>query len=130
LKERKMAINLIGANKYFKVHAKSKIWKEFSEEQKTGGIENAKQHLSRELRRAMKEDEPPYEYGDERRDEYAVYEQALFILTQIGIVDGSTESVQSLAPTADEPEVRVSKTHGKWSPEALRWLGYSGVIMT
>ena len=125
-----MAINLMGANEYFRVHAKSEIWGEYSQAQREGAIENAKQDLSGELGRPMNEDEPPYKHGDRVREDRAVYEQALFILEQIGIVRGKSSPVPSLTAVTDEPETRVSRTHGKWAPKALRWLGYSGAIAT
>ena len=124
-----MAIDLDGANEYFKTLGKSKIWLDYSIERRTGAIEEAKAFLSQELRRPMDEDEPPYKPGDAWREDRAVYEQAIFILDQIGMTDGMTAPIQSLGAIPPEPEVRVTRTHGRWAPKALRWLNYSGVIL-
>jgi len=78
----------------------------------------------------MNEDEPPYKQGDARRDDRAVYEQAIFILDQIGMTDGISSPIPSIGAVPDEPEVRVNRNHGRWAPKALRWMNYTGVIVT
>ena len=124
-----MAIDVIGANEYFGLHVKAEQWKEFSSPgQKEGAIAKARRDLSRELGRAM-DDAAEYREGDRKCDAFAVYEQALFILEQGGVVHGKSSPIQSLAVASEEPEVRPSGVVGKWGPEALRWLGYDGGVM-
>jgi hypothetical protein len=65
----------------------------------------------------MREEEPP---GSKTCDEYAVYEQALHALLQMGQGEAIGTSVPALrGNNADLPQ----PPPGKWAPEALRWLG-------
>ena len=73
-------INLANANAYFEGRTVGKFRKEYSGEQKEAAITQARRDLARAIGRPMRDDEPPYEEGQKRRDEYAVYEQALYSL--------------------------------------------------
>jgi len=122
-----MAINLDGANTYFKSHVKAKVWLEYSIPQRTNAIEQAKRDLSQELGRPMDENLSPYQYGDRRRDDFVVYEQAIYILKQNGIVEGEGSAVPPLDAGEVQPEVISNE---KFAPAALRWLGQAmGVVM-
>jgi len=111
------------ANAYFKGHVKGVVWAEYSPDQKVGAIEQAKRELSRNFKRAMRDDEPEYQPGESLRDEFAVYEQALHTLEQVGIVRGTTGNVQDLTGRANDAGATAPKTQMEVSPAALRWLG-------
>lgn len=111
------------ANAYFKGRTIGAKWAEYSAEQKTAAIDQARRDLSRALRRPMRDDEPPYREGDTKRDEFAVYEQAVYSLLRDAQPNGGGSSVPSLDP--DEPKPRsntLAVGGGKWSIEALSWL--------
>lgn len=125
-------IDLSGATAYFKSHTRFKVWNEYSSEQRERAIEQAKRDLSRALGRPMREDEPPYAFGDRTRDEYAVYEQALFTLLRdvlpLGVGGGDIPSPSS--EDAQDAAYSLAKGKGKWSEEALAWFGASGRVQT
>lgn len=111
------------ANAYFKGRTIGAKWAEYSAEQKTAAIDQARRDLSRALRRPMRDDESPYREGDTKRDEFAVYEQAVYSLLRDAQPNGGGSSVPSLDP--DEPKPRsntLAVGGGKWSIEALSWL--------
>ena len=120
-----MAIDIGGANAYFKSRTSCDDWGSYSVEQRIAAIEQAKRDFSRALGRPLKEDEPPYAYGDRTRDEYAVYEQALYTLLRDAQQKGVTSSsLPSLNPDEAQDPRRIHSTGvGKWSTEALAWLG-------
>ena len=110
------------ANNYFSGHALSRAWNEYSGEQKDAAILQAKRELSAELARPMAEDEPPYKFGDRTRDEYAVYEQAVFILLQRCHPEGGGDATPVL--DAENAKTLVPDSFaGRWSKDAIRWLG-------
>lgn len=116
-------ICLQNANAYFSGRTIAKQWNEYSGAQKEAAIAQARRDLARALGRAMREDEPPYEEGQRKRDEFAVYEQAAYTLLR----DCSPEGGGSAVPSLDGDEVRtqnkqMSTGGGKWSIEALSWL--------
>ena len=119
------------ANAYFKSHPMGANWAEYSAEQKNSAIEYAKRELSRALGRALKEDEPQYRYGDRARDEYAVYEQALYVLLR----DCQPNSTGVVMPSSEPDEAQPTAhtmANGKdhFAAEALRWLGGSVRVET
>ena len=121
-----MAIDIHGANAYFKAHPDWKIWDDYDLGRRMGAIELAKAFLSREFGHPMNEDEPPYQYGDVRREDRAVYEQAIFILNQKGMTGGINSTIPSLGSIPLEPEVRTNIHKGRLAPMALYWLNYIG----
>lgn len=111
------------ANAYFEGRTVGKFWAEYSGEQKEAAIAQARRDLARAIGRPMKDDEPPYEEGQRKRDEYAVYEQALYSLLRDVNPEGSGEALPSL--NSDETKSKLSSMGvggGKWSIEALAWL--------
>jgi hypothetical protein len=117
-------ITVEGANAYFADRTMGAAWSEYTFAQQESAIIQAKRDLSRALGRAMKEDEKPYQFGDRLRDEYAVYEQALYTLLR----DVQPEKNGSMVPALEldekqENKYTLSKGRGKWSEEALAWLG-------
>lgn len=119
-----MSIDRTNADTYFTDHACTAEWFAFSVENRDGAIVAAKRLLSRGLGRAMSENEAPYEYGHIARDEYAVYEQALYILTTSRVGDGGTGAPYPVAM----PQTQEQGTKRPWlySAAALRWLGWLG----
>lgn len=121
-------IDVEGANKYFRTRTVFEQWNEFSTEQQSGAIEQAKRDLSRELGRVMNENEQPYQMGQKRRDEYAVYEQAFYSLMIYSFPTGNDSTVVSPLPNDEENYQfengagRHLEGYGKWSKEALLWL--------
>jgi len=112
------------AGAYFKSHPMGAVWAEYSAAQRSSAVEYAKRELSRALGRPMKENEPPYSYGDRTRDEYAVYEQALYVLLR----DCQPQSAGVVMPSAEPDEAQPAAhtlANGKdhFAAEALRWLG-------
>lgn len=111
------------ANAYFQGRTVGKFWGEYSGEQKVAAIAQARRDLARAIGRPMKDDEPPYEEGQKKRDEFAVYEQALYSLLRDANPEGTGEALPSL--NGDETRSKLtlmSVGGGKWSIEALSWL--------
>lgn len=119
-----MNITLERAAVYFSKHAQRDLWNEYSLHQKEAAIAQARRDLSRALGRPMRDDEPEYAEGDRTRDEYAVYEQALYTLLRDADPRGAVESPVPSLNQAEVPSGRLSRLsgHGKFSPEALSWL--------
>jgi len=64
-------------------------------------------------------------------DEYAVYEQAIYTLLRDANPSGTGADIPSLEP--DEKQDRqytLGTGRGKWSEEALAWLGASNRVET
>lgn len=112
-------INVQNANAYFAGRTIGRAWDEYSGEQKDAAILQAKRELSKI--RPMLEDEPPYQLGDVHRDEFAVYEQAAYLLFRDTLPAGSGELTPSLDEAKERPVPR--DLDGRWSIDALVWLG-------
>ncbi len=110
------------ANAYFAGHTLARAWDEYSGAQKDAAILRARRELSRELGRPMRDDEPAYKEGDQIRDEYAVYEQAAYLLLRDVHPEGSG-SAQPVLDAQEAPTLVPQAFCGKWSRDALRWLG-------
>lgn len=124
-------ICLQNANAYFNGRTIGDSWNEYSGEQKEMAIQQARRDLSRALGRAMNDDEPPYQEGDTRRDEYAVYEQAAYSLFRTALPKGGGSATPSLEPQEAKPKATSLGTgSGKWSVEALAWLADKLTIVT
>ena len=121
-----------GAKTYFSTRTMGSAWAEYSTEQRRTAIEQAKRDLSRALGRPMRENEPQYAYGDTTRDEYAVYEQALFSLLRDAMPNGSGggDIPAPVSEDAQDAAYSLAKGKGKWSEEALAWLGARGRVQT
>lgn len=118
-----MAIDIQGANRYFGETTLAGTWMEYSTDQRSAAIAQAKRELSKAIGRAMREDEPPYAPGDAKRDEYAVYEQALFSLVRDADPMGSGAAIPSLDADDRRPVgFTLRDGMGNWSKRALSWL--------
>ena len=122
-------IDVNGADTFFSTRTVGAAWEEFSADQRKCAIEQAKRDLARALGRAMREDEPQFRRGDRTRDEYAVYEQALYTLLRDANPSGTGADIPSIEP--DERQGRrysLAAGCGKWSEEAIAWLGVSSSV--
>lgn len=111
-------IDINGAERYFAQgnHVESAAWAAFPPSARRGAVIQARRLLERALGRALKDDEADFNPGDTARDEFAVYEQALYILSHSRIYDAGS---QAPYPTALN---QVSDGIGGISREALRWF--------
>lgn len=117
-------ISVDNANAYFSTRTIGEQWNEYTVKQRQTAIDQAVRDLSRAIGRKIREDEPQFRLGDTRRDEYAVYEQAVFSLIRDVMPAGGGSAVPSLNPDeVKEPRTTLSTGCGKWSMEALAWLG-------
>jgi hypothetical protein len=113
-------INVQNANSYFAGHTLGKAWNEYSGAQKDAAILQARRELSALVLRPMRDDEPPYREGDAWRDEYAVYEQAVYLLLRDSLPVGGGELTPSLDEAKERPVPR--SVCGRWSESAVNWL--------
>lgn len=124
-------ICLQNANAYLKSRTLWEAWNEYSGDQKEAAITQARRDLSRALGRPMKDDEPPYQEGDTKRDEYAVYEQAAYSLLTNALPKGGGSMTPSLTPDETKPKGHtLADGYGKWSKEALSWLADRLTVVT
>lgn len=124
-----MAINVEGASQYFKGTTFSAKWGEYTKDQKESAIEMAKREFGRALGRPLNEDEPPYKHGDETREEFAAYEQAIYTLLRDVQPSVSGTAVPSLDQEDQKsPPFTLAGGKGQWSPRALSWLGKIGTV--
>lgn len=128
-----MAINLDGANGYFapENHSKAAVWMRYSVVQRTGAIAEAKRDLSRALKRALDENEPPFKPGDRRREEFAVYEQALWRLEGSVQADPDTgDIIATLRGRQETDDVAQGRdrSFAGIAHAAMLWLGWDGNV--
>ena len=113
-------INVQNANAYFAAHTFGRAWNEYSGAQKDAAIIQARRELSALVLRPMRDDEPPFREGEAHRDEYAVYEQAVYLLLRDSLPDGSGELTPSLDEAKERPVPQA--IDGRWSKCAVNWL--------
>ena len=120
-------INVANANSYFKGNVLLKVWEEYSGEQKSAALLQARRELSMLLGRPLRDDEPAYREGDRFRDEFAAYEQAAYLLIRDSLPEGGGE----ITPSLDEGKERpVPRAIGGRAVEALKWLTGGRVART
>ena len=118
-----MNITLERACEYFKTRTTGAAWAEYSADQKETAIAQARRDLARALGRPIRDDEPEYREGDQTRDEYAVYEQALYTLLRDAAPKLGNGVIPSLEPDEAQGRAGTLRTgQGRWSAEALSWL--------
>lgn len=116
-------ISIQNANAYFKNRTIGRQWELYSGAQKQAAIDQARRDLAKAIRRPMKDDEPPYREGDTKRDEYAVYEQAVYSLLRDTLPEGTGEATPNInGDEAKSANTQLAVGGGKWSIEALSWL--------
>jgi len=122
-------IDVTGAANYFASSTLSQAWAEYSGKQKEAAIAQAKREFGRALGRPLREDEPPFQEGDQVREEYAAYEQAIYTLLRDAQPTGTGTAVPSLDQDDQKaPAHTLAGSKGQWSPRALAWLGKLSVI--
>lgn len=123
-------ITVDGASEYFAAHVKAEVWTNTSDSARTAALGHARRLLARALGRAMDDTETAYEEGDTVRDEYAVYEQALYMIENGIIANGEGSSPQAVLAAEDgDPDQPRKADRSPYAPEALRWLGYRGAVV-
>lgn len=119
-----------GAIEYFNTHPRGQVWGQTSQPAANAALAHARRMLARALGRPMSDDETPYAEGDTTRDEYAVYEQALWLIINGVIANGEGSAPQPiLAADGDDLETPAKRDDQIYAPEALRWLGYRGSVV-
>lgn len=117
-----MSASVTGSETYFAPanHLRASIWAKFEENQKAGAIAHAKRILNRAC--AMDDIETEIDVTMEINPEYAIYEQALYMLMNVPMnnADGSFAVAMAADPKA-ESKARKAET-GLIAPEALAWL--------
>ena len=115
---------------YFKSggHLKAATWAQAGEEACASAICAARRTLARALGRAMNDAEDAYAEGDNTRDEYAVYEQALWMIENGVVANGQGSAALAQMAGAQDAQARVAtgSQAALYAPEALRWLGWTG----
>jgi len=119
-------INFKNAQVYFASgsHHKAAVWSGFNPKTREGAIAAARRVIARGLGRALNDDERDYKEGDRIREEYAIYEQALWMMEngQVANATGS-DPVPVLTGKAEAADTSARSPYGAFAPEALRWLG-------
>jgi len=124
-----MNITVERATKYFGMTTFAAKWGEYAREQRVVAITMAQREFARALGRSLLDDEPEYVMGDQVREEFAAYEQALYTLLRDVEPTGSGTAVPSLDQEVRKaPAFTVGGVKGQWSPRALAWLGHIGTV--
>jgi hypothetical protein len=126
-----MSASVNNAEAYFAPanHLRAAVWAKFDETQKAGAIAHAKRILNRAC--TLDDIETEIDVTMEINPEYAIYEQALYMLMNLPMDnrDGSFAVALAADPKA-EGKARKAET-GLIAPEALAWLtGGSGVELS
>lgn len=125
-----MEITLENADIYFSGdnHTMSAVWSAYTETQRKAALATARRNIERSLHRTLKDSQTD---GDDIRDDFAVFEQALFELRKRPMSnanEGQPYPVAQDAVLAQGAEA-VRSRFPQWSDEALRWLGWNGVAV-
>ena len=120
-----MSICIQNADAYFKGRTLGRQWAEYSGAQRNAALLQARRDLSRALGRPLRDDEPAYKEGDTRRDEFAVYEQAIYTLIRSVAPDGNGDLVQPLEGAETRHVAAINTAGGRFSMDALSWLADS-----
>jgi len=120
-----MSISANGALEYFSTHVEGVVWQAYGEALQAMAIVHARRELSRMLGRELSDSESAYVEGDQLRDEYAVYEQALYLLRMSSMPNAESSAPVFATPDPDsKPSAGVVLRHGLGiAPGACRWLG-------
>jgi hypothetical protein len=125
-----MSSSLSNAEAYFGAanHIKAPTWAAFEPEVKQAAIAQAKRVLNRQARVEDIESELAVDMAGGINPEYAIYEQALWLLSNLPMAnaDNSFAIVEAADPetTSKARKAQVAEI----SPEAIRWLCPSGSI--
>jgi hypothetical protein len=119
-----MAINLAGANDYFADgnHPRASVWQGFanSPDLQKAAIAQAKRVWVRMLKRDLEDPTDPTDATEFPRDDFTIYEQALYELENGIIADGSLATSKFIAGRTKPDEARERSVQAI-APEAMRW---------
>ena len=122
-----MQITPQNADAYFALgsHANGELWLKFAAPHRAGAVATARRMFEREFRRTL--DDAGERDTVSYREDYAVYEQALWLLlgTPFGDASGG-DAVSVLQGDAEGATEANGRRRPRWSPEAVRWLGGTG----
>ena len=101
-------------------HIRSAAWARFQPEQKAAAIAQAKRILSRAC--SSEDIEEDFDTDEDSNPEYAIYEQALYMLQNLPMANA--DETFSIADAADpESDTKTKRPdQGTIAPEARRWL--------
>lgn len=120
-------IDITNANEYFAAgkHSQSAAWSAFTQPQREAALLHARRLIARELGRALVDTEAAYVEGDVARDEYAVYEQSLFMLRNMPVSNGQG-TLPAWVGTEVEADTEAQRARNRnpsaISPEARKWM--------
>ena len=123
-----MTIAHLAAVDYFKDHLRGTIWNGFGETQQVAALAHAKRVLNRLINANLDEetiDTANYIY----RPDYAVYEQALWMLENGVIANGEKSAPGFIASDPEKPDNARDSQKAMISPETMRWLGVSPMLV-
>jgi len=127
-------IDYTGAQAYFAMgnHPKAAIWSAFTPpERRKGAIAAARRVIARHLGHPLDDNEPPYQEGDDRRMDFAVYEQALWMLEGDQIADATgNDPVPVMMGRASAADQRFRFPFVEFSPMTMRWLNGLPTVTT
>lgn len=125
-------IDITAADAYFRSsnHTQAALWGRFGAQARQGAVAEAKRLLARALRRALDENLGAYELGDTRRDDFAAFEQALFLLrtNPVPITGGNSPYPSAVPMPEDEADQPEETFAGGICKAALVWLGIPAVV--
>lgn len=125
-----MSSSLSGAEAYFEPvnHIRSATWGAFSPEMKAAAITQAKRALNRLARVSDIETELDVDMAAGINPEYAIYEQALWMLSNMPMANADNSFAVVEAADPETPSNARKAQTAEMSPEAVRWLGPTGTI--
>ena len=127
-----MSFDKAGADLYFAAtnHPRSSVWTGFSENNlQSAAIAQAVRTWGRVLKRVMAEPDDATDVTEFPRDDYTIFEQALFDLENGIIADGSMATTKFIAGRTKTDEAR-ERSEDMLAPEAMRWQFRGRVMMT
>lgn len=117
-----MPANVQSAEAYFAPtnHIRSAHWAIFESEQKAAAIAQAKRILNRACR--SKDIETDFETDEDSNPEYAIYEQALYMLQNLPMANADETFAVADAVDSESATKTRRPDQGIIAPEARRWL--------
>lgn len=123
-----MTISIENADAYFSRgnHVRADIWLKFTHEHRAGAVATARRMFEHELKRPLREDETDESLA--HREDYACYEQALWLLMGTPVSDAANGDAAGMLLGDAEPQTNSSGKRPRWSDEALRWFNWGGGV--
>lgn len=122
-----MSFSFGSAQTYFRTenHIRGAVWAQFGEPHQKAALAQAKRILSRALNADIEDetvDTGDYTY----RPDYAVFEQALWLLENGVIANGAQSAPGFVASDPEKPDNARDSQQALIAPEAMRWLSGTG----